>query len=375
MNILALDTETTTWNKGHWADSRNKLVCYSICPESDEKQFPAYAARWGSGNVQALLNKADLVVGFNYKFDLHWLKKEGIVEHPPVWDCQIAEFILSHQTNRFPSLNDTASKYGLPVKLDIVKTEYWEKGVQTDEIPWEILSEYARWDAELTLAVYHKQIALMTPEQIKLCKLQCMDLMVLQEMEANGILFDEQLCHERSKELDDQISEIKRTLAAYYPGVPINFGSTDHLSAFLYGGIVKEDAKEHIGFFKTGEKAGQPRYKNVVIEHSLPRLFSPLKGSELKKEGMFATDESTLRKLKGNKKLVEKLLLLAKVEKMNGTYYQGIPKLRKEMNWPENMLHGNFNQTQAATGRLSSSRPNLQNFSTDLQDIFISRYT
>jgi DNA polymerase I-like protein with 3'-5' exonuclease and polymerase domains len=194
-------------------------------------------------------------------------------------------------------------------------------------------------------------------------------------MEATGILYDEQLCETRSQEVDDQISKIKQKLTAYYPNVPINFGSGDHLSAFLYGGTVKEDGKEHVGFFKTGERKGQPKYKNIVIEHVLPRLYTPLKGSELEKEGMFATDEGTLRKLKGKKSVVNLLLELSKLEKLNGTYYKGLVKLRNEMHWPEGVLHGQFNQTIAGTGRLSSSKPNLQNFASELQDIFVSRYS
>jgi DNA polymerase-1 len=65
-------------------------------------------------------------------------------------------------------------------------------------------------------------------------------------------------------------------------------------------------------------------------------------------------------------------LELSKLEKRNGTYYKGLVKLREEMHWPENKLHGQFNQCVAATGRLSSSKPNLQNFDSSLQDIFIT---
>ena len=194
-------------------------------------------------------------------------------------------------------------------------------------------------------------------------------------MEANGIPYDEELCMTRAKEVDDKISTLKGKLSAIYSTVPVNFASNDHLSAFLYGGVVKEDGKEHIGFFKTGARAGQPKYKNIVIEHRLPRLYEPLKGSAMAKEGNFATDESTLRKLRGNKTIVNMILELSKLEKLNGTYYNGLVKLRKEMNWEKGMLHGNFNQTTAQTGRLSSSRPNLQNFASELQDIFVSKYT
>jgi DNA polymerase I-like protein with 3'-5' exonuclease and polymerase domains len=215
-------------------------------------------------------------------------------------------------------------------------------------------------------------VKLMTPAQRLLCKLQCMDLLILREMEGNGLLFDEDLCKSRSLEVDDQISAIKEQLSAIYPNIPINFGSNDHLSAFLYGGIIGEDAKEHVGFFKSGARAGEPKYKNVVIEHQLPRLYEPLKGSELLKEGMFATDEATLKKLRGKKGVINLLLELSKLEKRNGTYYKGLVKLREEMHWPENKLHGQFNQCVAATGRLSSSKPNLQNFDSSLQDIFIT---
>ena len=372
MNILALDTETTTFNKGNPYDKRNRLVCVSFARDNSSGAVCVDAL----GNVIRDVETVDMVVGFNFKFDLAWLLKVGVYQlnSKQIWDVQIAEFILSNQTNRFPSLNETCERYGLETKLDVVKTEYWDKGIDTDAIPWDILASYATRDAELTLACYHAQRKLMTPAQVKLCFLMCQDLKILQEMEANGIPFNEQLCITRAKEVDDKISALKGKLEAIYPTVPINFASNDHLSAFLYGGIVKEDSKEHIGFYKSGAKAGQPKYKNIIIEHRLPRIYQPLKGSEMAKAGNYATDEATLRKLKGNKSLVNMLLELSKLEKLNGTYYNGLIKLRKEMNWEEGMLHGNFNQTTAQTGRLSSSRPNLQNFASELQDIFVSKY-
>lgn len=374
MKILALDTETTTKNKGNPYDSRNKLVCYSYATEGDYKGCQP-VTKGSTAYLQNRLDQLPLVVGFNFKFDLHWLTKCGIdFTNVKVWDVQIAEFILSNQTNPFPSLNETCIKYGIAVKEDVVKTEYWDKGIDTVDIPWDILSSYAAHDAHITLLCYHAQIKLMTPAQIRLCQMMCEDLKILQEMEANGLPFDEELCHTRAKELDDQISTLKRHLTSIYPNVPINFGSNDHLSAFLYGGIVKEDSKEHVGFFKSGERAGQPKYKNVVIEHSLPRLYEPLKGSEMAKEGNYAVNEGTLRKLKGKKGVLDKLLELSKLEKLNGTYYRGLVKLREEMHWEPGVLHGQFNQTTAISGRLSSSKPNLQNFANDLADIFVSRY-
>lgn len=370
---IALDTETTTWNKGAPYDPRNRMVCWSFASDKGSGCLPTDRI----GDLPAMLSNQYVVVGFNFKFDLHWFLKHGVYQlrEMQIWDVQIAEFILSNQTWRFPSLDETAEKYGFGKKYDVVKLEYWDKGINTDVIPWDILSRYAQRDAELTLACYHAQRKLMTPAQIKLCFLMCQDLQILQEMEANGLPFDESLCSKRAKEVDDKISTLRTELSRIYPNVPINFASNDHLSAFLYGGIVKEDGKEHVGFYKTGDKAGQPKYKNIVIEHTLPRMYTPLKGTAMKKEGNFATDESTLRKLKGGKGLVNKLLELSKLEKLNGTYYRGLIELRKEQGWPEGLLHGNFNQCIAGTGRLSSSKPNLQNFASELQDIFVSKYS
>jgi hypothetical protein len=177
-------------------------------------------------------------------------------------------------------------------------------------------------------------------------------------------------------ECEGKMQEHIAALASVYPGIPINFNSGPQLSAFLYGGTIIEDGKKAIGVFKSGAKKGQVKYQNIKIEYELPRSVEPLPKSEMMKAGVFATDEATLKKLKDPfaKKYVPHLLALAKLEKLKGTYYEGIPKLYKEKDWENSIIHGQLNQCVAATGRLSASSPNQQNWATDITDIFESRY-
>lgn len=306
---------------------------------------------------------------------MHWLQKCGLrLDHKRLYDCQNAEFVITRQQQRYPSLEDCAIKYNLGHKIDVIKSEYWDKGINTDAIPWPLLREYAKQDARLTLSLYEAQKAHITSAQAVLLRVLNEDIKVLQEMEHNGLVYDTRLCEERGAELETRIAELRNTLDAFYPDVPINWASGDQLSAFLYGGTISQTVKKHTGFYKTGAKKGEPKYSNVVIEHQLPRLYEPLPKTELAKAGFWSTNEDTLLKLKGKKGPLTVLLELSKLEKLLGTYYHGIPKLNAAMYWEDGVLHGTFNMVVAQTGRLSCMKPNLQNFASELKDIFITRY-
>lgn len=366
--------ETTISNKGSPYDTKNWLVCVSYA-HSDGRVGAARYSPELIAALQKLVDEADVIVGFNLKFDMHWLEKSGLrLGHKRLYDCQLGEFIIERQQNRYPSLNESAAKYGLGTKVDVIKDEYWSKGICTSQIPWPVLKEYAKQDASLTLGVYEAQQARISPLQHQLLKLLNEDLKILWEMEKNGLVYDSGLCKTRADELQARIEGHRNTLNSFYPDIPINWASGDQLSAFLYGGTIAEPTKVHEGFFKTGLRKGEPKYKNVIQEHQLPRLYQPLKGTELAKDGFWATNEDTLLKLKGKQGPLTVLLELSKMEKLLGTYYAGLPNLNAKMNWPANMLHGTFNNCVAQTGRLSSSSPNLQNFASELKDVFISRY-
>lgn len=387
MSYLILDVETTTSNKGNPFDETNKL-CYvginsSLIPDRNLYDIEYSDTPFGYEllEIQHVIDDSTTLVGFNIKFDLHWIKRYGIAfNNVRIWDCQLVHFILTGQKNSYPSLNDVASYYGLESKLDIVSEQYWKNGIDTKDIPKEILEEYLQGDLDLTEQVYLKQVEYLkqNPKLARLCSLHNQDLLVLQEMEYNGLLYD----YEKSKELATktrtEIAELDSILFSYHNLAEFNPNSTDHLSAFLYGGSIKLKRREVIGTFKTGARAGEPKERWVEYFVEFPRLVRPIKGTELSKEGLYSTDEPTLRSLKGTKKakeVIELLLKRAELDKRVSTYYEGLTNLCDEMHWKKGEIHGQLNQCVARTGRLSSSRPNLQNFDGKIKELFYTRFT
>lgn len=326
------------------------------------------------------LAEADLWIGFNIKFDIHWIFREFGILPKAVWDCQYAEFLFSNQTWKYPSLNESCIKRGLPEKLDVVKEEYWSKGIDTPDIPVDILSEYAAQDIDSTYHLFKAQCAMFDNEhqdKFALFRLHCNDLLVLREMEWNGILYDKGRSLLRADEVETQIKIIESKMQEFTEA-PVNFGSPEQVSKFLFGGQITQEYKVPIGVFKSGAKIGQTRYKTMEKVYDLPRLVEPLKGSELKKEGIFSVEESTLLSIKTNKvgkKLITWQLERVGLNKLVSTYLRGIPKRILESDWIDNILHSNLNQCVAQTGRLSSTKPNTQNLDKETKKFCISRFT
>lgn len=374
---VTLDVETTTKNKGNAFTQSNQLVTVqSKVAAEPAKVFFRDQFKVSLHDAQ----KASMVIGFNLKFDLHWLRREFGYQATCVWDCQLAEFMLSKQTNKYPSLEDTCIKYGVGHKLDIVKTEYWDKGIDTTEIPQDVLAEYGAQDVDVTYAIFLKQVEqFKTTHQhmFKLFRLHCNDLLVLQEMEYNGIMYDIEASITKAEKLQQQVINTETEIRKFTDGIPINFDSRDHMSCLLYGGTISIETRFPVGVYKTGAKTGLPRYKLLTTDYTLERRVEPPKGSELKKEGYFSTDETTLLSIKTNKTnkyLIERILERAKLMKLKSTYLEGLPNTLKEMEWEDNLLHSNLNQCVATTGRLSSTKPNQQNLPKEAKIFCVSRY-
>jgi len=88
LNVLTLDVETDTYNKGNPFDDRNKLVCVAY----KQSTTPTKAELWGSDSlgefIQALVDYTNMLVMFNGKFDYHWLHNNGVdLRGNRIWDC------------------------------------------------------------------------------------------------------------------------------------------------------------------------------------------------------------------------------------------------------------------------------------------------
>src|SRR3990167_8876266 len=166
MKYLIIDTESTGAqrpSKGSALDVRNRLCYIGICNSTQSYIFPIeYGVGMPYGDnlkhTNDLVDSSQLLVFFNAKHDLHWLRRYGISINKPIWDCQLAEFIINGQEKPFPSLDEVSKKYGSTGKIKTVEEEYYNKGKDTDEVPQEILERYLAADVAATLTSFQGQL-------------------------------------------------------------------------------------------------------------------------------------------------------------------------------------------------------------------------
>ena len=394
MSTVTYDVETSIFNFGNPYDVRNILVSYSVKVDDapivhkryDEPDFKTY--------LQECFKQATLLVGQNLKFDLSWARHIGCVvpERCRVFDTQLCEFVLSGQTNSFASLNSLEELYGLPTKLDEVAS-FWEKGISTEDIPADVVEEYNNYDVQLTYDVYQRQLEdpRMTGALKKLILLQGADLLVLQEMEYNGIKFDKERSLQEANKLKEELDGLKAELTKLLGD--INFNSGDQLSVALFGGAYEvENRHDEERVYKSGPRKGETYTRSVLDSVDVVKClgyFRPNPKDELAKTKgkpdnelvhgtrYYSTASDVLGQLPARtnvqKVVLTKLNRVAYIEKLVGTYLEAFPMLLEQQQWGE-LIHGQYNQVVARTGRLSSSKPNMQNAPAELDKYLVSRY-
>ena len=322
--ILSLDTETTSTSA---IDA--ELVGLSFAVKEFEAFYvPIPANREEALQIVNIFKPVDeseeiLKVGQNLKYDLEVLHNYGIELKGKMWDTMIAHYLIQPELHHnMDYMAEIYLNYQTIHIDELIGPKGKNQKSMRSLLPSQVY-EYAAEDADITLRLKNK----LEPE---LKKAECEDLFyniemplmpVLAEMEMNGVCLDTESLAETSKQFTNRMNEIEARIYEL-AGEQFNIASPKQVGEILFDKL------------KIVEKAKKT------------------------KTGQYVTSEEVLQQLRNKHEIVADILEHRGLKKLIGTYIDALPKL---INPKTGHIHTSFNQTITATGRLSSSDPNLQN--------------
>jgi DNA polymerase-1 len=328
--LFAFDTETTSLDP-----LRAELVGLSFAIEPGEAAYVPVAHRYPGAPTQldrdvvlemlrpVLEDPAVAKVGQHGKYDLHVLRRHGIAVQGYAFDSMLESYVL-HSTASRHDMDTLAKRW-----LDIDTIRYEDvagrgaKQIGFEEVAIDRATEYAAEDADVTLRLHRAMWPQLeaAPTLAALFREIEMPLVpVLERMEARGIRVDAAELHRQSSELRRQMATLLERAHAL-AGHSFSLDSPKQLAQVLFAELGLES-----------------------------RLKTPT--------GQASTNEEALEELRGEHDLPGVVLEYRSLAKLVGTYTEKLPAM---INPDTGRVHTSFHQAVAATGRLSSSDPNLQN--------------
>jgi len=407
MKIIVLDCETTVDNKGEDA-----VGDFEASPFSPFNRIVDYGVkRYGEGNEVVCNRNAQgysysdfiphkclpeigpftdvMLVGHNIKFDLLYMMQtssefaEGTFRDIWVWDTMLAEYLITGQVSHYASLDKCSVKYGGVLKDDRMK-EYWKAGIKTQDIDPTELRDYMIQDVLNTELVFTKQM-----ESIKklgilpLVKSQMSGLKATIEMEYNGMYFDKKtaarLAKKTADDMKSKLIRIKELMSwskpsscytPYFLQEIFNINSTSDLATALCGGAFQYDIKvDELDAnnlpkrFKSGPRKGEVRQIKKT-RYGVTDGFGVTPDPAWKTpSGKMGTSSSVLKDISSKssrmevKEFCDLVLEYRALGKDLNTYYIGY----SDLTWHDGCIHPSLSHVGTDTGRLSCSKPNLQN--------------
>lgn len=262
-------------------------------------------------------------IGQNLKYDLTVLKHYGIELSDPLFDTMLAHYLLQpDMRHNMDLLSETYLNYS-PVSIDTLIGKKGKNQITMRDVDVALVKEYAAEDADITLQLKEIFAPKLTENQMdSLFETIEMPLLpVLADMEWEGIGLDKAFLKDYEKEL---AQDLKRVESEIYEmaGHKFNIASPKQLGEILF---------EKMGIASQSKKT---------------------------KTGQYSTAEDTLQKIAHEHPMIEKILEYRGTSKLISTYVSALPLM---VNPNTGRVHTSFNQAVAATGRLSSNNPNLQN--------------
>lgn len=323
-NFFSLDTETTGIDP-----ITAELVGMSFSfAENQAFYVPVPANREEALTIvnifkPAFENPDSLKIGQNIKYDLIMLANYGVSLKGKMFDTMIAHYVLQPELRHgMDYLAEIYLKYETIKIEELIGAKGKKQGNMRDLAP-EAVYKYACEDADVTLKL--KQVLENELEKNGVKKLfeeiEMPLVPVLAYMERNGVRIDTEALKETSRHFTARMNQIEEEVHQL-AGMEFNIASPKQVGEVLFDRL------------KIVEKAKKT------------------------KTGQYVTSEEVLESLRGKHEIVGKILEHRGLKKLLGTYIDALPQL---INPATGRIHTSFNQTVTATGRLSSSNPNLQN--------------
>lgn len=322
--ILSLDTETTSTNAieaelvGLSFAVEERKAFYVVIPANREEALKIVAI------FKPLYEDPEILkVGQNIKYDIEVLRHYGVEVAGPMFDTMIAHYLLQPELrHNMDYMAEVYLGYRTVHIEELIGPRGRNQKNMRDLSPTDIY-EYACEDADITLRL--KNVLEPKLDEAGVARLfrdiEMPLVGVLADMELNGVCLDTEALHETSEVFNKRMTAIEQHIYEL-AGEQFNISSPRQVGDILFG-------------------------KMKIVD-------KPKKT----KTGQFVTSEEVLQQLRSKSPIIDEILNYRGLKKLLSTYVDALPKL---INPRTGRIHTSFNQTVTATGRLSSSDPNLQN--------------
>ncbi len=321
---FCFDTETTDINPLNseivalalsWEKSKGYLIHFPESREGTEEMLEI---------IKSILENSDILkIGQNIKFDIQVLANYGINVSGPLFDTMIAHYLLEPDMRHNMNLLSEIYLSYTPVHIESLIGEKGKDQKNMRSVPVDQLKEYAVEDADITFQLKNIFDPRIKEEDLSelATRIEMPLINVLAEMERNGVILNGEELNTFAKTLRDDIINLEKDIYAL-AGTEFNISSPKQLGDILFIRLKLDDK------------------------------------ARVTKTKQFVTSEEVLQRLTHKHPIVEKVLEYRGLKKLLSTYVEALPKL---VDKKTGRIHTSFNQAIAATGRLSSNNPNLQN--------------
>ena len=268
-------------------------------------------------------NENATIIGQNIKYDMLVLQNYGVQLKGKLFDTMLTHYLLEpDQRHNMDALAENYLNYNT-ISIETLIGKKGKGQLNMRDIEVEKVAEYAAEDADITLRlkkVLEPQLDEKNARYV-LEKVEAPLISVLADMEREGVRIDDKMLEGYSKELEIDIAQLEKDIQEL-AGVKFNIASPKQLGEVLFDKLQLD-----------------PKAKKT-------------------KTGQYKTDEEVLSYLAREHEIAQKIIDFRQLQKLKSTYVDALPLL---VNKHTGRVHTSFNQAVAATGRLSSTDPNVQN--------------